>query len=147
MKSNPELGDELVIERTFNASIDKVWRAITDKAAMKQWYFDLADFKPEVGFAFRFSGGDKCNEYVHLCEVTEVIPGRKLAYSWGYEGYEGASVLSFELFDEGDKTRLILIHTGLETFPQDNPAFAKSSFAGGWANIIGEKLKAFLETA
>jgi uncharacterized protein YndB with AHSA1/START domain len=40
------------IERTYSASVKKVWEAITDKAKMKQWYFDLSEFKPEVGFEF-----------------------------------------------------------------------------------------------
>ena len=51
MKTEP-----FVIERTYNVSIDKVWQAITDKEKMKQWYFDLSDFKPEVGFEFTFPG-------------------------------------------------------------------------------------------
>ncbi len=44
------------IERIYNALIEKVWQAITDKDQMKQWYFDIAGFKPEVGFEFSFSG-------------------------------------------------------------------------------------------
>ncbi|HQW02016.1 MAG TPA: SRPBCC domain-containing protein, partial [Saprospiraceae bacterium] len=46
-----------IIERTLNAPIDRVWQAITNKSQMKQWYFDLADFKAEVGFQFEFIGG------------------------------------------------------------------------------------------
>ena len=30
---------------------------------MKQWYFDLAEFKPEVGFKFQFMGGTEDNQY------------------------------------------------------------------------------------
>ena len=30
-----------IIERTYNAPRNKVWRAITSKDDMKQWYFDL----------------------------------------------------------------------------------------------------------
>jgi hypothetical protein len=30
-----------VIERSYNAPRKKVWRAITNKEDMKQWYFDL----------------------------------------------------------------------------------------------------------
>ena len=50
MKNEP-----FVIERTFNASKEKVWKAITNKNEMKLWYFDLEEFKPEIGFEFRFS--------------------------------------------------------------------------------------------
>ena len=34
-----------VIERTFNAPVAAVWKAITDKDEMKKWYFDLTDFR------------------------------------------------------------------------------------------------------
>jgi uncharacterized protein YndB with AHSA1/START domain len=140
MKNEP-----FVIERTYNAPVHKVWRAITDKDQMKQWYFDLAEFKPEVGFEFQFEGGSKDKTYLHLCRVTEVIADKKLTYSWRYDGYEGNSFVTFELFDEGDKTRLKLTHEGLETFPTGNKDFAKESFAAGWTQIIGTSLKEFVE--
>ena len=56
----------LVVERVFNAPIEKVWKAITKKEEMKQWYFDLAEFKAEVGFEFRFYGGPPEKQYLHL---------------------------------------------------------------------------------
>ena len=89
MKKN----DPFIIERTYNAPVDVVWKAITDKEQMKQWYFDLAAFKPEVGFEFQFHGqGHKGEKYLHLCKITDVIPHKKLSYSWRYEGYPGNSL-------------------------------------------------------
>jgi uncharacterized protein YndB with AHSA1/START domain len=49
--------ESFVIERTFDAPAEIVWKAITDKDDMKQWYFDLPAFKPEAGFEFRFTAG------------------------------------------------------------------------------------------
>jgi uncharacterized protein YndB with AHSA1/START domain len=134
-----------VIERVYKAPVEKVWRALTDKNQMKQWYFDLAEFKPEVGFEFSFTGGKDDKTYLHLCKITEVIPPKKLAYSWRYEGFEGYSVVTFELFDEGSETRLKLTHSGLETFPEHNPDFASENFAEGWTAITGISLANFLE--
>jgi uncharacterized protein YndB with AHSA1/START domain len=136
-----------VIERIYNAPIAKVWKAITDNNEMKQWYFDIADFKPEAGFEFSFNGIDKEGQKkVHLCKVIEVIKEKKLAYSWRYEGFEGNSVVTFELFAEGERTRLKLTHAGLETFPvTPSNAFAKENFAAGWAYITGTSLQQFLE--
>ena len=134
----------IVIERTYPVPVAKVWEAITDKDKMKQWYFDLAEFKPETGFEFEFTGtGHEGQKYTHLCKVTEAAPGKKLAYSWTYEGYPGYSVVTFELFDEGGKTRLKLTHEGIESFPAQ-PDFAKSSFEGGWTYIIGKSLMEYL---
>jgi len=135
----------ITLERTFNAPIAKVWKAITDKDEMKKWYFDLADFKSEVGFTFQFIGGTECNSYVHLCEITEVVPGKKLTYSWRYEGYAGISYVTFELSQQGDKTLLTLTHSGLHTFPKENNDFAPSNFVEGWNHIINISLKKHLE--
>lgn len=137
----------LTIERIYDCTIDKVWKAISDKEEMKQWYFNLSGFEPKVGFEFSFPGqGHKGEQYLHLCKVTDVIPGKKLRYSWCYQGHKGMSYVSFELFDEGGKTRLKLTHEGLESFPgATNPDFAKESFMQGWSYITGTSLKEYLE--
>lgn len=136
----------VVIEKTFNASVDRVWSAITDKDKMKAWYFALDEFKPQVGFEFQFEGGKEEKCYLHLCKITEVVPGKKLQYSWKYDGYPGNSLVTFELFEAGDRTRLKLTHTGLGTFPASNPDLARENFVAGWEQIIGTSLMEFLET-
>lgn len=86
-----------IIERIYNAPAIKVWQAITDNNEMKKWYFDIADFKPEVGFEFTFAGeGKEGEKYIHLCKVTEVVQEKKLTYSWRYKGFEGNSFVTFE---------------------------------------------------
>lgn len=135
----------LIKEVTIDAPSSKVWSAITNKDEMKKWYFEIAEFRPEPGFEFSFIGGDDTKSYLHLCKVTEVIPGKKLTYSWKYDGYEGMSYVTFELFGEGDKTRLVLTHEGLHTFPESNPDLARHNFAEGWNHIIGISLKEYLE--
>src|ERR1043165_4556001 len=132
----------LVVERTYDAPVSKVWQAITDLDHMRQWYFNIAAFRPEVGFEFEFNGEDDCNVYVHHCRITAVISEQKICHTWAYEGYGGHSEVCFELFPEGEKTRLKLTHTGLETFP-DKPSFAVSSFSAGWNEILGKNLKEY----
>lgn len=137
----------IIIERVYNVPIQKVWHAITDKAAMKEWYFDLAEFKPEVGFEFSFNGkGKEGEDYLHLCKITQVIKEKKLQYSWRYDGFEGISYVTFELFAEGSNTKVRLTHEGIESFPATtNNAFAKENFMEGWTWLIGTGLKEFLE--
>jgi uncharacterized protein YndB with AHSA1/START domain len=135
----------IIKEVTINASAEKVWNAITDKDEMKLWYFNLEEFKPEVGFEFSFEGGNEDRVYIHLCKITEVIPGKKLTYSWQYKNYPGISYVTFEIFPEDDSTLLRLTHTGIESFQTDNPDFARESFTKGWEYIIGTSLKEFLE--
>ena len=136
----------IVLERVFNSSPAKVWKALTDKDEMKSWYFDLADFKAEVGFTFQFIGGPSPEkQYLHLCEITEVIPLKKLTYSWRYDGYPGKSFVTFELHEQEEKTLLKLIHKGLGTFASENPDFAIHNFEEGWDEIINKSLKEYLE--
>ena len=143
MTAKDNLAQALVIERTFNAPVARVWKALTDVEQMRQWYFELKEFKPEVGFEFEFSVEHKGMNYHHLCKITEVIPQKKLVHTWRYKGHEGNSLVTFELFAEGNKTRLKLTHDGLDSFPKTS-AFARENFKQGWTAITAE-LQEFLE--
>ena len=138
--------DSVIVERFLNAPIDVVWRAITDPEQMKQWYFPaIQAFKPEVGFEVQVS--TECDGQVkeHVWKVTEVVPGRKVSYSWNYTQNRGNSAVSWELFDEGKTTRLRLVHTGLLSFqPGKNPGYTRAGFFGGWSHFAG-RLKDFVE--
>ena len=135
----------LVIERTLDAPVEAVWEAITDNEKMKQWYFNIPSFNPVEGFEFSFTAGNEAKEYVHHCKITAVVPNRKLSYTWKYEGYPGESEVTWELFPEGGKTKLVLTHTGLHTFASINdPSFAVKSFTEGWNYIIGKGLTEYL---
>jgi uncharacterized protein YndB with AHSA1/START domain len=144
MTTKSNLAEPIVMERTFTAPVARVWKALTDVGEMKEWYFDLKEFKAEVGFEFEFTVEHEGMTYHHLCKITEVIPQRKLAYTWRYKGHEGNSLVTFELSADGDKTRLKLTHEGLETFPK-TPSFARKNFVEGWTQIIGSSLKDFVE--
>lgn len=135
-----------MFERTYNATAKRVWQALTNKEQMKQWYFDVSDFQAEEGFQFTFTGENEGKEFVHLCEVTGAIPNRLLRYSWAYRGHEGLSHVQFELTPEGDGTKLVLTHEGLETFPAVAD-FKRENFEKGWTAILGTSLKKFLEPA
>jgi len=144
MTTDNNLAEKVVIERTFAAPIARVWKALTDVDEMRQWYFDLKEFRPEVGYQFQFVVEHQGMTYHHLCTITEAIPQKKLAYTWRYKGHEGDSLVTFKLSPAGDKTRLKLTHEGLETFPK-TAAFARKNFVEGWTTLIGSSLKEFIE--
>ena len=144
MTTKKNLAEAVVIERTFNAPVKRVWKALTDVDEMRQWYFDLKEFRPEVGFEFEFVVEHQGMTYHHLCRITEAIPQKKLAYTWRYKGHEGDSLVTVELAAAGDRTQLKLTHEGLETFPK-TAAFERKNFETGWTAIIGSELKQFLE--
>jgi uncharacterized protein YndB with AHSA1/START domain len=144
MTTKADLAEAVIIERMFDAPLARVWQALTNVDEMRRWYFDLKEFKPTPGFEFGFTVEHKGTTYRHLCRVTEAIPQKKIAYTWRYDGHEGDSLVTFELFAEGKKTRLKLTHEGLETFP-DTAGFARKNFEAGWTAISAE-LQQFVES-
>ena len=146
MNETSQLTEPITLERTFDAPLARVWKALTDVDQMREWYFDLKEFEPQVGFEFEFIVEHEGNSYDHLCRVTDVVPEKKIAYTWRYKGEPGDSLVTFELFPDGNKTRLKLTHTGIETFPK-TPAYARKNFEAGWTAIIGSELKQFVETS
>lgn len=141
--------DTVVLERSFRAPVQKVWDALTDPSQMKVWYFPmLEDFKAEVGFQTKFDvpHGDK--HYIHIWKVTEVIPGKKISYEWRFGDYPGNSLLTFELFDQGESTRVVLTHDKLDSFRGDlHPDFSVENFQAGWTHFMEKALKEYLEKA
>lgn len=134
----------IIVERIVNAPVARVWKAITDKKLMKEWYFDIASFEPRVGFEFQFEGGPEDRKYIHLCKITEVVENKKFQHTWRYKGYEGDTLVTWELTDMGNQTKVRLTHTGLETFPKIAD-FDRKNFEAGWSEIVGSMLPAFLE--
>jgi uncharacterized protein YndB with AHSA1/START domain len=144
MSTKTETAEAVIVERTLNAPVARVWEALTDVDQMREWYFDLKEFKSEVGFEFEFVVEHEGNRYHHLCRVTEVISQKKIAYTWRYKDEPGDSLVTFELFSEGENTRVKVTHTGIDTFPK-TPAYARKNFEQGWTQLIGTELKQFVE--
>jgi uncharacterized protein YndB with AHSA1/START domain len=137
----------VTIKRIFNAPVENVWKAITDINQMRVWYFpQLENFKPEKGFETQFNVHHEGKDFMHLWKVKEVMPLKKISIEWKYAGYPGSSLVSFELFSEGNRTRLVLTHEGVESFmPAKYPELAKKNFIEGWTAFMDKELKEFLE--
>jgi uncharacterized protein YndB with AHSA1/START domain len=144
MKTNENTAEAIIVERTFNAPIARVWKALTDVDQLREWYFDLKEFKPEVDFEFEFLVEHDGTKYHHLCGIVEVVPQKKITYTWRYKGEPGESLVTIELTPVGDRTRLKLTHSGIETFPKTQ-AYVRGNFEQGWTTIIGSQLKQFVE--
>jgi len=134
----------ITIQQEYNAPLEKVWQALTDKDQMRLWYFNVSDFEPVKGFEFHFEAGPPHKLFMHLCKVKKAVKEQKLAYTWRYEGYDGDSLVSFNFMPENQRTKLILTHEGLESFPPD-PDFAIANFRQGWTEILGTNLRNFVE--
>lgn len=137
---------DILVEEEYNVSKESIWKALTDKDEMKQWYFELSEFKPKVGFKFEFTGeGNTGKKYLHLCEVKEVVLNQKISYSWTYQSVEGFSLVSFEILNGEKGAKLKLTHEGVNSFPENNPDMAIESFSAGWNHLLKKSLKSYLE--
>ncbi|AHF15841.1 SRPBCC family protein [Niabella soli] len=135
----------VVQEVIYNAPVEKVWQALTDKDQMKQWYFDIPDFNTAPGSRFDFYEGPK-KKYRHRATITALIPLQKLQHTWAHpDQSKGTSLLTWELFPKGDQTRVHLTHSGLEQLADGGPAFAKENYEQGWNTIMNTSLRNFLE--
>jgi len=135
----------IIVEQLFDQPIDIVWNAITQIDLMRQWYFEnIPAFNPEVGFETRFNVESQGRDFLHIWTVTEVVPLKKIAYDWKYDGYPGDSFVEFELFKHNNSTKLKLTHNVRESFPQDIPEFSRESGVQGWTFFITKRLKEFL---
>ncbi|MEC5394403.1 SRPBCC family protein [Bergeyella sp. RCAD1439] len=137
--------DNVIVKEKVNAPVEKVWAALTDKGAMKEWYFDIPDFAAEPHTEFGFwGGGIKAGQH-HHCEILEVDACRKLKYSWAYpEISKEKTIVKWELESEAEGTVVTLTHKGLENLEHLGLEFNHESFEKEWKGIVG-KLKAFVE--
>ena len=138
--------EPIIVEETYAAPVEAVWQAITDKNQMRRWYFEtINDFEPEVGFETKFDVECEGQVFPHHWKVFEAVPEKKIAYHWRFGGYEGTSIVTWELSKSPEGTHLKLTHEGCETFPQDNPVFSRESGVAGWRYFLRESLKQFLD--
>ena len=138
--------EPIVVEETFAVSKRELWSAITELDRMTKWFFDnIRSFEPRLGFETRFIVTNKDRIFPHLWRIIEVIPEKRITYNWKYEGYEGNSLVTFELSESENNSTLILTHEVTETFPQNIEEFKRESCIGGWNWFIKKNLKEYLE--
>ena len=131
----------------IKSSTEKVWSALTNKVEMKKWYFDIQDFEPVVGTVFDFYEPGDHKKYHHIGEVLEVIPQKKISYSWSYPDYsEEKTTVIWEIEGlENGETSVKVTHFDIEKFHDLGENFSRKSFAEGWRGILNQSLKPYLE--
>lgn len=134
---------QIIIERTIDAPIERVWKTLTDYDEVKEWLSFFPDFKAEVGFRTEFElGPDEEHQYHHVVEVLAVEQGKRLTYSWDYGGMSPGSDVTFELIPDGEQTKLLLT-CNIAKIPTDEADFTKNADAG-W-NYTADGLKRYAE--
>jgi uncharacterized protein YndB with AHSA1/START domain len=116
---------------------ERVWAALTEPALMATWLMDVEAFEPRVGCRFRFrtKPAPGFDGVVH-CEVREVVPHRRLVYTWGSgKMRERPTTVAWTLAPEGAGTRLSLDHGGFEGVAG---YFLRTMLGQGWGRKLRE---------
>jgi uncharacterized protein YndB with AHSA1/START domain len=117
-----------------------VWAAITTREAISAWLMPN-DFELRVGHHFQFKTrpAPGFDGIVH-CEVLEIIPMKKLVYSWVGGGVD--TRVTWSLTPQGTGTLLVLDHEG---FSGLRGFFVSSILGKGWrSKILSINLPALL---
>ena len=137
--------EPIILANTFPVNKEKAWSAITDLNEMRQWFFDnIPDFKPEVGFKTTFPVQSTDREFVHLWEVVAVDPGNSITVKWQFEGFDGVSLVTFDLEEQDSGTELTLTAKETKPFPREVPEFKRESGVAGWQYFIEQELAKYL---
>lgn len=135
----------IIISQLFDSSIAEVWNALSNKDALKTWYFPVQNYRFEVGKTFSFYESDHSQNYLHQCEFMRIEPQKIIEHTWTYPDHsKGKSVLKWELFPEDTKTKVLITHSGVENFADAGPEFSRSNFEMGWNAILKTKLRNYL---
>jgi uncharacterized protein YndB with AHSA1/START domain len=126
-------------EAVYPHSPERVWRALVDPTELGAWLMPT-DFAPEVGREFVMETGDAHIGTIRG-EVLEIDEPKRLRCRWS--GVFGDTEVTFELFAEGDGTRLRVRHDGWT----DPPASERSGFETGWKQKLDEDIPRVLGPA
>jgi uncharacterized protein YndB with AHSA1/START domain len=112
------------IERIFNAPRERVWRALTDRELIAQWWgrgnkLVIERFEPVRGGHWRFVEHSPEGQHGFEGRYREVTPIERIVQTFEWDGMPGhVAVETMELHDLGDgRTKLVnvsLFHTSEE---------------------------------
>jgi uncharacterized protein YndB with AHSA1/START domain len=125
---------ELTITRTLAFPVDRVWRAMTDPAALAAWFWPqrfapTAEVDLRVGGRYRIDG--PAVGMAVSGEYVTVEPPHKLVFTWVWDGEADETLVTVDLTPTAGGTDLTLRH---ERFADDE---TRDQHAQGWHDCLG----------
>jgi len=97
---------------------EMVWEYLTNAELMEQWLMKT-NFQPIIGFEFQFRTSPIPGlnfDGIFYCKILEIVPLKKLSYSWKSGPGEGEitldSLVEWKLQPKDKGTELFLEHSG-----------------------------------
>jgi len=137
---------DITVDQVFPHAPEIIWKALTTGDLMARWMMRPEGFAPVKGtrFTFKTTPAGAWDGAIR-CEVLDVIPHEKFAFSWkgGDEGNIGYgsrldTTVTFLLSKAERGTRLRIVHAGF-VLPKNGTAF--TNLGNGWKQCI-ERLDA-----
>jgi uncharacterized protein YndB with AHSA1/START domain len=124
---------ELTINRTLAFPAERVWRALTDPAALAAWFWPqrfapTAEVDLRVGGRYRIDG--PAVGMAISGEYVTVEPPHKLVFTWRWDGEPDETLVTIELTPVATGTELALRH---EHFGDDAN---RDNHAQGWHDCL-----------
>jgi uncharacterized protein YndB with AHSA1/START domain len=132
----PKGDRELRTERIFNASRDRVWKAMTDPALVAQWWGrgnKLVIEKMDVkrGGHWRFVEHSDHGQHGFEGRYREVKPPELLEYTFEWDGQPGHSVVDSTTLEELGDGRTRIIVTSMFMTAEDRDGMMQSGMEQG----------------
>ena len=139
--------DTIRLERTLDAPVEKVWRYLTEAELRSQWFMGGSDATPGGEFELLNDHDNLSDDDVSYPESYAPYKGKtwkervlrfeppRLLETTFQSGKNG--VVTFELLPEGERTRLVLTHSGIES------GTGAQDFGSGWNShmtVLQERL-------
>lgn len=111
---------ELILNRTFNATRDRVYRAWTEAAELDRWFAPFADAKVKSSVDLRVGGAYRIEiqrpdspVFTASGVYREIQRPERLVFTWNAQGGPELvedTLVTIEFFEDEDKTHVTLTH-------------------------------------
>jgi len=133
---NEKQSRQIVKEIVIDAPPSKVWPHLIDTAKVAGWLMPN-DFQAKVGGSFFLD----CTAQGKVdCIVKELVPEKRLVYSWQSKETRVETTVTITLTVEGKSTRVKLVHSGWDALPPADQDRIMGGFDMGWSDHM-EKLR------
>ncbi len=148
MTTPPETAETLILERTFNAPRERVFRAWTEAYALERWFqpngmrIKVTALDLRIGGRYRFEMAiSETETHAIVGEYLEINRPEKLVFTWRSPGTNDEQTLVTVIFSEHDGNTLM-------TFTQagftSQPMF--DAHQVGWLSVLDRILQVIQAT-
>jgi len=132
---------DIVVDEVFPHAPETIWKTLTTGALIARWLMPPTGFEPVKGnrFTYQTKPAGAWDGTIH-CEVLEVIPNQRFAYSWngGHDSNVGygarlETIVTWSLSKVENGTRVRLVQSGFVT-PRNESAL--KTMGDGWKKVV-----------